>query len=391
MLRNLLCAGLLGRTLVAATAWSQSPMMYQYQSLSENGGYVFGYGETALWAPADWCQAWWGFCWDQYTSYVQLDLSLDSSSIGGNWAAQYNMFAATSVWCTVEAGQWQLNAYHQLEVTYRSNYWEWPQYALLSQSATLNHTVYPQISISGAQRIYDGDYGNFGVTVQRGNPLWYSWSYAAPPGAGNNPSVTFSNPEDELTETDGHWFASPDSACAPRYANYDVTGTTGFQTGPLSDTAGLTVSVPWIVGGETYPPTLIPHVSYAFVDGLWRVLPQTYFVRTNPFVYMYVPATSQFRSKVLLHEFHHQDQYQAGGISHLNEDLWNPTEARAAVINLTHATEAGLNNLIAGILNTYLATQEYVDQQVRWEEAEAEAYAISDPIAPAYLYQSGCN
>lgn len=52
-LRSLLCACLLAGLLLAAPVWSQSPMMYVYQSLSENGGYVFGYGETSVWAPWD--------------------------------------------------------------------------------------------------------------------------------------------------------------------------------------------------------------------------------------------------------------------------------------------------------------------------------------------------
>ncbi len=390
-LRRLLCAGILAGLLLAAPLWSQSPLMYVYHDLYQNSGYVFGYGETGLWQPAYWCQGWWDFCYDEYVSYVTLDLSVDSSSKGSNWGSQHNGPASTSVWSEVAVGEWRMDAHHDLELWYRENYWEWPMYAWLTNWTTLYQTVNPAISISSAQTIYDGDYGYFDVTVQLGDPSWYEWSFDAPSGSGNDPWVEFSTPYYHFTETDGHWFASPNSACAPRYATYNVTATVGFQTGSLSDTAGLTVTVPWNPGGETYPPTLIPHVYYAFVDDRWRVLPKTTFQRTNPFVYLYVPSTSQFRNKVLAHEFHHQDQYQPGGISHLNEDLWNPEEAYDAVINLTHDTEDGLNNLIAGSLWTYLATQAYIDEQVRREEAEAEAYAISDPIAPAYLYQSGCN
>ncbi len=365
-------------------------MMYQYQSLSENGGYVFGYGETALWAPADWCQAWWGFCWDQYTTYVQLDLSLDSSSIGGNWAAQYNMFAATSVWSTVEAGQWQLNAYHQLEVTYRSNYWEWPQYALLSQSATLNHTVYPQMSISSGQIAYDGDWSNFYVTVQRGTPTSYAWSFDNPPGAGNGPNVNFSAPGSQATNTDAHWFAYPDGECsASGSAIYDINATVGFSTGPLSGTTMLDVVVPWYPAGIVLPPTLqlVPILYQS--GGLWRVHPSTFAVRGDASVSVQVPSYSQFYGKANSHEQVHYDQYMPGGSYHLSEDLWNPTAARDAIINLTHATEQGLEALVDATFRAYDQGQLVIDAS-REAQAEAEAYGVSDNIAPRYIYQGSC-
>ncbi len=384
-LRKLLCAGLLGCTLVAAPVWSQSPMMYQYQSLSENGGYVFGYGETGLMQPADWCQAWPGFCWDQYTSYVQLDLSVDSSSIGGNWAAQYNLFAATSVWCTVEAGQWQLNAYHQLEVTYRSNYWEWPQYALLSQSATLNHTVYPQISVSSGQIVYDGDWSNFYVTVERGTPTSYAWSFDNPPGAGNEPDVNFSAPDSQATNTDAHWFAYPDGECsASGSAIYDINATVGFPTGPLSDTSMLDVVVPWSPGGVYHAPTLSLYLYRYQSGGLWHVHPSTFLTRGNPYAFVNVPPYSQFYGKANAHEQVHLDQY---GTNRLKGDLYNPSEARDAIINLTHVTEQGLIALANSTVAAYVQDQVAIDLS-RTPQAEAEAYGVSDSISPRYVYQN---
>jgi len=390
MLRNLPCAGLLAGLLLAAPVWSQSPMMYVYHGLSEYGGSMFGYGETGLWAPSEWCQAFAGFCWDQYVSYVQLDLRLDSSSVAGSWSEQYNAAASTSVWSTVEVGRWQMTAHHREDVWYREDYWEWPMYAVLSQEATLEHTVYPLISISGGQIVYDGDWSYFYVTVERGTPTSYAWSFDYPFGAGNDPSVTFSNPDDEMTETDGHWFAYPDGECsASGSALYDINATVGFQTGPLSETTMLDVVVPWYPAGIVLPPTLQLVAVYYQSGGLWRVHPSTYAVRGNPSVWVYVPSYSQFYGKANAHEQVHYDQYVPGGNFHLSEDLWNPADARNAIINLTHTTKSGLDALVQATLDAYDLGQLTIDDS-RKTQAEAEAYGVSDNITPRYIYQGGC-
>ncbi len=201
-------------------------------------------------------------------------------------------------------------------------------------------TVDPEISISSGQIAEDGDGAYFDVTVGLGSPTGYEWSFDYPSGARNNPDVDFSDPYDDSTNTDAHWFAYPDGACtASSSAVYDITATVGFQSGPVSDITMLDVVVPWYPGGETWQPTVIPYVSLYQSGGLWRVNPSSFFARTNPAALVYIPSSSQFHDKAEEHEQVHYDQYAAGGSYHLLEDLWNPTAARNAIINLTHTTE----------------------------------------------------
>ncbi len=151
----------------------------------------------------------------------------------------------------------------------------------------------------------------------------------------------------------------------------------------------LDVVVPWYPGGETWQPTVIPYVSLYQSGGLWRVDPSSFFARTNPAALVYIPSSSQFHDKAEEHEQVHYDQYAAGGSYHLLEDLWNPTAARNAIINLTHTTEQGLWDLVDAAVYSYLQDQADIDQ-ARRDDAEEEAYDVSDEIAPRYIYQDGC-
>jgi len=106
-------------------------------------------------------------------------------------------------------------------------------------------------------------------------------------------------------------------------------------------------------------------------------------------VSVYVPSYSQFYGKANAHEQVHDDQYMPGGSYHLSEDLWNPTAARNAIINLTHTTEQGLEALVDATFNAYDQGQLAIDASRR-AQAEAEAYGVSDNIAPRYIYQGSC-
>ncbi len=82
-------------------------MEYSYYSLNDTGGCILGYGETGLWAPANWRQAIPGFCRDEYTSSVSLTLSLNSDSISSAWSEQYNCATDALVWRESQVGQWR--------------------------------------------------------------------------------------------------------------------------------------------------------------------------------------------------------------------------------------------------------------------------------------------
>jgi len=299
-------------------------------------------------------------------------------------------------WCygTVDAGYWQLLHTRELEVAW-IDYWSpeyyWWQEDWFYVSGYHSLTLNPEISISGGQIAYDGDGAYFDVIVGLGTPASYSWSFDYPSGAGNGPNVQFSPQHNDYTYTNAHWFAYPNGECtASGSAIYDITATVGFQSGPVSDTTMLDVVVPWVPAGITWPPTLIAYLYYYPSGGLWRVHSSTFLARTNPAVWVYVPSSSQFYEKAAAHEQVHYDQYSPGGSYHLNEDLWNPTAAREAIINLTNATQQGLDTLVDATLRSYDWSQ-LVINQARAAQAEAQAYGVSDNIAPRYIYQGGCG
>jgi hypothetical protein len=83
-----------------------------------------------------------------------------------------------------------------------------------TETLTANLTVEPQIILNVPQTAKDGDTVTFSVTVLGGTPTSYQWSFESPQGAGNNPQVNFSSPNNATTTALAHWFALPDQECA---------------------------------------------------------------------------------------------------------------------------------------------------------------------------------
>jgi hypothetical protein len=250
-------------------------------------------------------------------------------------------------------------------------------------------TVDPEISISGGQEAYDSEEwaADYTVTSEVGTPTSYEWSFDYTPGAGNNPLVNFSAPSEALTMTDAHWYAYPNGACtAQGVSTYWIIATVGFQYGATSDWTYLWVDGWWDPAGVTLPPWIESNVAYTCQGGTcWVVDQQTQLVRHPPGSDITVPTTSQFYEKARVHEEVHYNQYGPGGI---NADLYNPAELRQQLLALKAGTEQQLLVLIEGTVNTYHATQAYIDEQMRWRETEAEAHAFSDTITPEYVYQN---
>jgi hypothetical protein len=278
-------------------------------------------------------------------------------------------------------------------VYYEQYYEEWSDYVY--GDAWLDALVSggePQISVSEEQSVDDGGTGYFYVTLEAGSPTLYSWSYGYEPSSGNYPNVDFSDPWSSSTLTDGHWYASPDDACsAGRQAQYSITARVEFDHPLLTlyDTTSLNVVLP-VIGGATYAPSLIEHISRGLDGGVWKVLPETYFVRPDPPVLKAFTSQSQFYEKVVAHENVHVDQYTPGGDYHLYEDLYSATAARNEIIGLTATTLEALDDKIVEAYNKWLEGQDTLDNS-RSATAEAQAFAVSDGMAPQYKYQSQCG
>jgi hypothetical protein len=251
----------------------------------------------------------------------------------------------------------------------------------------------PRASISGAQTIKDGDSATFNVTVAGGNPTGYFWSFKAPSGAVNSPSVTFSDPTQPSTAAQGHWYALPDSECAPSadstdsYWNsvYTIVCTVTFadQHQQKAQTT-LTVNAYWNPAGATGTPNISggPTIGHDTSKNLWVVIDAGTLVRNLPKPQIYVPTSSQFYEKVVAHENKHLEQWKTGMLS----DLYSISSLMEVLSPLTDSTQEGLAKKL-GVASLEWVQKQDREFQRRLRAAEKEAHQVSDPIAPRYCYQ----
>jgi hypothetical protein len=257
------------------------------------------------------------------------------------------------------------------------------------------------VTISGAQSIMDGQAGTFSVSASGGTATAYGWSFTAPSGAGNGPNVSFTAPTSAQTNTDGHWFALPNVACPsqsdlPGYYNsvYTIKATVTFSEGDTpSKSTTLTVNSYWNPAGLTDPNIAriggVPNMASDNPDGsgTWRVTGKGTLSRVVPTSStINVISTSQFYSKTVQHEQVHVNNWIAG-TGHLYGDLYNPDDFYNQIINITGTSQNDLMNKLSASLTTYVNSQGAIVAQ-RHSQDEQQAYAVSDPIAPQYVYQN---
>ncbi len=256
-------------------------------------------------------------------------------------------------------------------------------------------------TISGPDSTKDGSFytPSFTLTPQNGTPSSYQWSWTAPIGAGNNPLVTFTPPDQATTSTNRHWFALPNVACPyPPYVSnppqesdpyynsvYTIRGQANFPGGhSVHQDTTLTINNYWNPGGTTAPPVVSGSVSIGLNSNtnLWEVTGPGTLVRHAPVVTIYVPVDSQFYDKTVLHENRHVWQYESGP----NSDLFTVADLMAQLSPLTDPTQAGLNAKIQQ------AVADWRDGQLIWvairrDAMEQDAHSVSDPWPPQYAYQ----
>jgi hypothetical protein len=255
-------------------------------------------------------------------------------------------------------------------------------------------------TITGPQTINDGGTSSFSATVTPNSAAVtsYQWSYTISGQGGNSPKVTFSNPTGAQTNTDGHWFAQPDGPCsASRVATYFINAEIKFADGgDITHDSGLNVSVPWNPAGTTdgrqSTITGMPTIAQR-ADGTWFVKDKNGLARKVPtsladpfFVTISVPPSSQFYSKTIQHEQIHVNQFIAGP-GHLYGDLWDPQVFFGRISGFTASTQANLTTMINTDRLNYNTLEIGIYNQ-RLSQAETEAHAVSDPIAPQYIYQT---
>jgi hypothetical protein len=265
----------------------------------------------------------------------------------------------------------------------------------LEDPATMN---VDDFNLSPAQQIMDSQQGSFSATVTGGTASSYQWTFSAPTGAGNIPKVNFTAATSSQTGTDGRWFALPDVACPtqaniPGYYNavYTLSVKVLFNDGvQTTKSTTLTVNALWDPAGVVDPNqarvTGVPSMS-ADGSGVWHVTGLNTLARQIPTSAMIkVISTSQFFNKTVQHEQVHLNNWIAG-VGHLYGDLFNPNDFLSQIQNLTGTSQPDLLSKVNNAFQTYDASQVTL-YNGRLPQDEAQAHAVSDPIAPLYIYQT---
>lgn len=235
----------------------------------------------------------------------------------------------------------------------------------------------------------------FSVTVQNNPPnnppTGYQWSFE-PTSGGNNPQVNFSNPTGTTTTAKAHWFAKPDTPCTSRDSTYTIKVTVTFQNRrPITKKAPFTVSVGSNCGGGVDPPsTDAPHgtldVAYDNQRELWVVVGRKDLKRVPSSMTVRTPQTSQFYNKSVKHEEVHEKQYVGNGIF---SDLYQIDNVMPRLLLLADPNKQVLEQQVFQAVQDWRAEQFQILRQ-RNTQSEIEAHAVSDPIAPKYIFQLSC-
>lgn len=268
-------------------------------------------------------------------------------------------------------------------------YGDLPDYgAFWDSQYRYGQTPPPSVSIGGDGDEWDGQTGHtFSLSVLGGTPTQYAWQYSNPPDSGNNPNVAFGGWGATVT-TDAHWFASPDGVCSGATPSpYTIHGLASIAEVWYQASTPYRIHIP-NPSGETYSPKV-----YGYADmmnptggsGLYTV-GQSHYYRTQPTVAIKALPGSQFLGKVTAHENVHVQQFTSG----LFSAYWDPIAAYNLVRNFTYTTHAALSARLSAAIDAYHAGQDAL-VEAQMPGAEAQAYVVSDPIAPMYFYQAACG
>ncbi|HEA46950.1 MAG TPA: PKD domain-containing protein [bacterium] len=250
--------------------------------------------------------------------------------------------------------------------------------------------IEPYIS-PDSREIEDGqDGGSFEVKDDEGVSEW-QWGWEVLGGAGNNPNVNFNPDNGDPTTVTTKWYAHPDDPYgASNSSTYTIKCQVTINQKKIAAEPGeLTVTVPWDEGGYVGPLNITGRPTFAsrivrkglFRKTEWYIKDQGAMERTEPQVTIYVPTSSQFRNKTEVHENVHVEQYETGMLS----DLWVVDDLWDRVKDLTAPTKEAINNAYNREWEWYRLEQ-LLKVWERKDAVEREAYSISNPISPQYLY-----
>ncbi|HMP75169.1 MAG TPA: hypothetical protein PKE12_02620 [Kiritimatiellia bacterium] len=248
----------------------------------------------------------------------------------------------------------------------------------------------PSLSISpGFDIVNDGDDSEMftaSITPAHLPGISYAWTWSADSGAGNNPSVSFSAPNDPETYVQqSHWYALPNDTCSANVVStYKLTCViihSGQSVG--SSSANLNVTV---VEGYTTPPLLQGSPTHSYDSSLnhYYISGTGSLARIPAQVSSTLPAASQFYTKVLAHENQHKQDFDNGYNGHYFVTV---AEFYSRIQGFTDSTLTGLAAKVSAEAASY-----YTDEAAEIDSLrgclEVRAYQQSDPISPQYWHHN---
>lgn len=245
----------------------------------------------------------------------------------------------------------------------------------------------------GLDRVVDGNNIDYTVKIVPpiADPASFCWSWAPTAlGAGNSPRLELvpDSLQQTVTIRRAKWYASPDDACrANSESRYSLACEIVIAGDPFERKGELTVYLPHSAG-EVSPPAItgqpfaVGRVDAKGICTEYRVSSIGTLNRRLDPPKFFVPVSSQFYPKAYAHEMKHIAQWNTGMLS----DLFLVHEFFQRIKGKRAGTLSDLADVVAREKANFITSQ-IAEFKRRRDDSEIEAYAISDPIPPQYLYQ----
>lgn len=170
--------------------------------------------------------------------------------------------------------------------------------------------------------------------------------------------------------------------------------TVSHSYGESFSTKSFSVTTPEEAGKVTRPSMQgLPQTAQVGGFGQpWRVVGPGELLRVTHEPVIFFPTTSQFYNKIYQHELVHRNQWLSGGIGENYYLATGPaTSFYEWIKNETAPTKLSLETSIEFEKALWRLEENIRLEQNLGNGLEEQAYAVSDQIAPLYLYQGACG
>jgi hypothetical protein len=252
-----------------------------------------------------------------------------------------------------------------------------------------NYLRAPRIDMSVPAAAMDGDTVTFAVSTIGGKAVSYLWSFETKSGSKDGAHLKIENAAGPATPAMAFWYSTGHDICGIDFAStYRIKVRVTFDDGEqVTKAASFVVRVDKNWGGNVDPPAVRGAPEIRFDEKLkrWFITGSGTLKRVPNPLKMRIPRTSQFYEKVMKHEQVHVKQFENGILS----DLFRVDSLMKWLqkANLSDTERQPLEQKIFAEISNWKQGQQQAMMK-RLPAAEREAYAVSDQIAPRYIFQN---